>query len=57
MRSAIELSNIHDIAFVFEHGCFVIVDIEIIRRRENSHNRREAGGLGFPVHPISGQGL
>lgn len=54
MRCAIELPDVHDVVFVLEHGCFVVVDVEIVGCRENGHNRREARGLCFAVHAVSG---
>ena len=53
MWGAIELSDVHDVALVFENGGFVIINIEVIRGGEDGHNRREASGLRFTVHPIS----
>lgn len=53
VRCTVELSDIHHITFVFEHCGLVVVYIEIIGRREDRHDRREASGFGFAVHTIA----
>lgn len=55
MWCTIELSDIHDVAFIFEHGGLVVVNVEIIRGREDRHNRREASSLRFAIHAITKQ--
>lgn len=53
MGGAIELSDIHDVAFVLEHRGFVVVNVEVIRRREDGHHRWEPCRLCFTVHPVA----
>lgn len=52
MRSAVELADVHDIAFVFQHCRLVVVDVEIIRSGENGHDRGETSALRLAIHPI-----
>lgn len=47
------MANIHHVAFIFENGCFVVVNVEIVWCRENRHDRRETGRLGFAIHPVT----
>jgi hypothetical protein len=53
MWRAVELPDIHDVTFVFEHRRFVVVNIEVIWSREDSHDGREACRFGFAIHAIS----
>lgn len=53
MRGAIELPNVHDIVLVFQYCRFIVVHIQIIRCRENSHNSRKLSGSSFAIHAIS----
>jgi len=53
MRCAVKLSDVHYIAFVFQHGCLIVVNVEVIRRREDRHDRREASGLSLAIHAVS----
>ena len=53
MRRAIELPDVHHIALVLQDCRFVVVDVQIVRGTEDSHNRWEAGRLRLPIHPIS----
>ena len=54
MRCAVELSDVHNIVLVLEHGSFVVVDVEVVWRRENGHNTRETGRSRLTVHSVSG---
>lgn len=53
MGSAVELTDVHDVTFVLEHRSFVVVNVEVIRSREDGHHRRESCRLRFTVHPIT----
>lgn len=53
MRCAVELSDIHDVAFVFQHRCFVVIYIEVIWGREDGHHGWKSGRLGFAIHAVS----
>lgn len=54
MWRAVELSDVHDIVFVFEYGGLVVVDIEVVRCAKYRHHAWEARRPGFTVHAISG---
>ena len=54
MRGAVELSNIHDVILVFQNGGFVVVDIQVVRGRENGHHTREPRRPGLSVHAVAG---
>lgn len=54
MWSAVELPNVHHIALVLEHRRFVVVDIEVVRCREDRHDGGKTGGLCLTIHPIAG---
>ena len=59
MSTVIELANIHDeffagVGFIFEYGGFVVVNVEVIGRREDRDERWESGRATFPVHSITG---
>ena len=53
MRRGVELSNVEDITFVFQDSRFVVVDIEVVRSREESHDRRETCRPCLSVHAVS----
>lgn len=53
VRCAVELSNVHDIIFVFQHSGFVVVHIKVIGGGENSHHWRKRGCLALSIHTIS----
>ena len=53
MGRAIELSDVHDVAFVLQNGCFIVIYVEIIRSGENGHNGWKTGGFGLAIHAIS----
>lgn len=55
MRCRIELSDVENIALVFENGGFVIIDIEIVGGGKQGHDRRETGGASFAIHAIADQ--
>ena len=54
VRRAVKLSDIHDIVLIFQNGCFVVVHVQIVWRRENCHDCRELGSSSLTVHAISG---
>lgn len=53
MRTTVELSNVHDVVFIFEDSGFVVVNIEVVWCREDGHDGRESCSLGLSVHTIS----
>lgn len=53
MRSAVELSDVHDIVLVLEHGGFVVVDIEIIGCREDGHDTGETRCPSLSIHSVT----
>jgi hypothetical protein len=54
MRSAVELSNVHNIVFVLEDSCFVVVNVEIVGCTEDCHHAREACCSRLAIHAIPG---
>jgi hypothetical protein len=54
MRSAIELSYVHDVVLILEDSGLVVVDIQVIGSAEDGHDTREACGHGLAVHSIAG---
>ena len=52
MGRTIELADVHDVALIFEHSCFVIVDVEVVGSGEDGHNRWEACRFGLAIHAI-----
>lgn len=46
--------SLHHVGLVLEHRCLVSVDVQVVRRRENGHDRREPGRLGLAVHAVTG---
>lgn len=53
MWRAVKLPDVHDVAFVFEHRRFVVVNIEVVWSREDGHHGGETCGLRFPIHTVS----
>jgi len=53
MWRAVKLSDIHDIILVLQNCGFVVVDVQIIRSRENSHDGRKLGSSSLTVHAIT----
>lgn len=53
MWGAVELSDIHDVVLIFEHCCFIVVDIKIVWRREDGHDTWESSSTGFSIHSVS----
>jgi hypothetical protein len=51
------LANVHDVALIFENSSLVVVNVQIVWRREDRHDRRETGRLGLAIHPVSGNGF
>ena len=44
----------YHIALIFENGGFVVVNVEIVGRRKDRHDRRKPGRLGLAIHPVPG---
>lgn len=44
---------LHDIRLVLEHSGLVRVHVQVVGRREDGHDGREAGRLGLSVHSVS----
>ena len=53
VRCAVELPDVHDVVLVLEYGSLVVVDIEVVRRAEDSHDTGETSSPCFPVHSVS----
>lgn len=53
MRSTVELSDIHDVVFVLEHGGLVVVDVEVVWCGEDGHDGRKSGRTRLAVHPVA----
>lgn len=53
MRGAVELPDIHDVAFVLEDGSFVVVDIKIVGGGEDGHNGWKPSCFRLSIHAIS----
>jgi hypothetical protein len=49
---AVELTDIHDVALIFENGCFVIIHIEIVGGGEDGHDGGEACAFRFTIHAV-----
>lgn len=54
MRSAVELSDVHNIVLVLKDRCLVVVDIEIVGCAEDGHDTGEACRPGFAIHAVAG---
>lgn len=54
MGGTIKLANIHHVAFVFENGSLVVVNVEVVWCRKDRHDRRETSRLGLTIHAVSG---
>lgn len=54
MRSAVELSDVHNVILVLQHSCLVVVYIQVIRSTEDGHDTGEASGASLAVHAIPG---
>jgi len=52
MWRAVELPDVHYIALILQHGRLVVVDVQIVRSTEDSHDGWETGRLRLPIHPI-----
>ena len=53
MRSAVELSDVHDVILILKNGSLVVVDVKIIWCTEDGHNTREAGSSCLSVHAVT----
>lgn len=49
-----ELSDIHDIILILQHGSLVVVHIEVVRCAEDGHDTGETSRPSLPVHAVSG---
>lgn len=54
MWARVELSDVQDVALVLEDGSFVVVDIKVVGRREEGHDRREPCRPSLAVHTVPG---
>jgi hypothetical protein len=55
MRAAIELANVEHVALVLEYCRLVVINVQVIWRREDCHNRREARCARFAIHAVTGK--
>lgn len=53
MRRAVELADVHHVVLVLENGRLVVVNVEVVGRREDGDQRREARVLRLLVHAVS----
>lgn len=53
VRSAVELSDVHDVILVLENGSLVVVHVEVVGRTEDCHDAGETSCPRFPVHSVS----
>jgi len=56
MRHGVELTNVHDVVFVLEHGRLVVVRVEIVWRREDGNQRGERRRPTLAVHAVAVHG-
>jgi hypothetical protein len=49
----VELPDAEHVRLVFDHRCLVVIDVQIIRRREKSHHAREPGLAALAIHAIA----
>lgn len=50
---AVKLPNIHNVTFIFQHRGLVVINVKVVRRRENSHNGGEARRFCLAIHAVS----
>jgi hypothetical protein len=50
----VKLANIHHVALICEKSSFVVVNVEMVWRREDRHDRRKTGCLGLAIHLVPG---
>ena len=53
MWGAIELSDVHNIVLILQHCCFVVIDVKVVRCRENGHNAGKSGSSSLSVHTVA----
>jgi hypothetical protein len=53
MRGAVELSDIHYVAFIFQNGGFIVIDVKVIGCRKDGHDRRKARCSRLSIHSIA----
>lgn len=54
MRSAVELSNVHDVVLILQNSGLIVVNIEVVGGRENGHDTGETSGSGLAIHSVTG---
>jgi len=52
MWHAVELPDAEHVRLVLDHRCFVVIDIEVIWRREKGHDARESSHATLAVHAV-----
>ena len=52
MRRAVELTDVHNVAFVFQYGGFVVIDVQVIGRGEDRHDGWESVCFCLAIHTI-----
>ncbi len=53
MRRAVELPDVHNIVFIFQYGRLVVINVEVVRRREDGHDTWEPSRPSLTVHPVA----
>ncbi len=53
MRGAVELSNVHYVAFIFQNSGFIVIDVKIIGCRKDGHDRRKARCSRLSIHSVA----
>ena len=53
MRCRVELPYVDDVRVVLENGRLVLVDVQIVRSREDRHERRETTLWTLAVHAVA----
>ena len=48
-----ELTNVHDIVLVLQDSSLVVVNIKVVGRREDGHDRWESGRACLSVHSVT----
>ena len=53
MRHVVELPDTEHVRLVLDHRRFVVVDIQIIWRREECHDTRESSLAALAIHAVA----
>ena len=53
MGCAVELPDVHDVAFILKYSGFVVVYIEVVWGGEDSHDGGESSCLRFAIHAVA----